>query len=202
MMKFFFDVDGVLIKGYSPNPDLHRPWDQNLQHDLGIDPLLFKSEFINKRFASVICGQADLEEQLNAFTDEVNASVRGKDLLEYWLANDSIINDVTFEWLDQSRIAKENLFLATNQEKNRADHLWNKLNFNRYFSEIFNSGKVGFSKSHQEFFGHIKTATGFDQTQCVLIDDSPDVIKVAQAFGWHTILFEGPESLQKLNQYL
>ena len=49
-----FDVDGVLINGYTANPARLVRWDATMREDMGVDPDEFKKEFIFDIFAKKV----------------------------------------------------------------------------------------------------------------------------------------------------
>ena len=202
-MHVFFDVDGVLIDGYSNNPKLHRPWHGSLEKDLNIDPVDMQRHLFTPRFFDVAVGKRDLHEAVGEFLQAVSSTVSAQELIDYWFKKDSVLNDALWHWLDEkSRLPKEKLFIATNQEKNRASYLWNDLAFKNRFSDIFYSGDLGVSKSDQAFFETVRQRTGLNPQECLLVDDTQKVIDTAKVCGWRTVLYEGPESLESLDRIL
>jgi len=199
-MKLFFDVDGVLIKGFSQNPLLHYSWNETIDADLGIDREKLQKLFFQKRFDDVIIGKADLETEMAAFLSEINSTVKAKTVIAYWLEKDAIINEYVFDWIENSFLPKHNLYVATNQEKNRANYLWHGLKFCNVFSDIFYSADIGYSKNQPEFFLNVRNRTGFKPEECLIIDDSESVINTALACNWNAVLFTGEESLNKVEE--
>jgi putative hydrolase of the HAD superfamily len=199
MRYIFFDVDGVLIKGFSANATEQLRWDEHLERDLGIDPDLLQAAFFDRHFADVIVGKKDLLKSLNDILPEVGFKGTAKTLIDYWLKNDSVMNE---EVLDIVRQLKQRpgirLFLATHQEKNRANHLWHELGFKDYFEEIFFSGRMGVRKTDPEFFNKIEKELCFEEGECLLIDDSVAAIEAAKNAGWKTIFYKTPDDIRHL----
>lgn len=201
-MKLFFDVDGVLIKGYSNNPKLYHPWHTDLERDLGLRHADMQRHLFTEKFHDVATGKRGIHEAVADFLNAVSSSLPPQELIDYWFRKDSTLNVVVWDWLAANEIPQDKLYIATNQENHRASYLWNALNFKDHFSDIFYSGAIGYSKSHPEFFHAIRQKTGFAPEECVLIDDTKSVIDQAAACGWQTVLYEGAESLSDLSAKL
>ena len=186
----FFDVDGVLIHGYHARPELRQCWDENLPRDFGIDREIFKQNFIMGPFVTqVLVGQKDLAEALNDFFTAKNLSISADRLIDYWLKNDSHINHDLLAVVKKLK-QEENvrLFIATNQEHNRARYLMNNLGFGEYFDDIFYSARVGHLKPTAQYFEKIIEALAISTNDTpVLIDDTPAVVHAARQLGWQAI---------------
>ena len=118
-----FDVDGVLIRGYSARAQMRRCWDENLEQDFGITPAQFRDHFIFGPFAKeVLVGKKSLQDALAETLPEMGRpEIAPQDIVDYWLENDSMLNE---DLLTKISILKDSgkarLFIATNQEDNRA----------------------------------------------------------------------------------
>ncbi|MDB5478243.1 MAG: family hydrolase [Alphaproteobacteria bacterium] len=200
MKYIFFDVDGVLINGFSARSDHYRRrWDENLERDLGIVPQDMQNAFFERGFKDVILGKRDLLKALDDVLPEMHYRGMAQTLVDYWLKHDSEINTETMEIVKKLKARPGmRLFLATHQEKYRANHLWHELGFKEYFEEIYYSGRMGMSKTEHRFFDLIENELCLTERDCLLIDDDPKVIEAATKAGWHTILFNGPEDIAHL----
>jgi putative hydrolase of the HAD superfamily len=199
MRYIFFDVDGVLIKGYSATAGERLRWDAHLQRDLGIDPDVMKSVFFDRLFESVILGRKDLLKALADVLPEMGFEGLPQTLVDYWLEKDSVVNEETFDVIRQIKEKPgARLFLATHQEKYRANHLWHTLGFKDHFEEIFFSGRMGVKKTDPEFFNLIEKELCLDEAECLLIDDNEAVCEAARNAGWKTILFKTVDDIRHL----
>jgi putative hydrolase of the HAD superfamily len=199
MRYIFFDVDGVLIKGYSATAGERLRWDANLQRDLGIEPDMLQKVFFERLFGEVILGKRDLLKALADVLPEIGFAGLPQTLVDYWLKNDSVVNEEMLELVhDIKAKTGARLFLATHQEKYRANHLWNTLGFENYFEEMFFSGRMGVKKTDPQFFNLIEKELCFDEAECLLIDDNAEVCEAAQNAGWKTILFKTIDDIKHL----
>lgn len=198
MKYIFFDVDGVLIHGYHAQETYRRRWDEHLERDLGIKPEDLKNAFFDRSFAEVLVGKKDLHKALTDILPEIGYKGLVGTLVDYWLAHDSVVNEETLAIIRQLKTnPAHRLFIATHQEKNRANHLWHGLGFRDYFEEIFFSGRMGVRKTDPAFFNLIEKELCLTEADCLLIDDDPDVIQSAIAAGWRAILFETADGLRE-----
>ncbi len=196
-----FDVDGVLIKGFSNNPDLCDRWDKNIKQDLGIDSHHLSEGFFKKDFSLVITGKKDLKEALAENLPEFGYTGSVDAFIKYWFEHDSTVNFDIMPMVDKLHRSKKALtYIATNQEVNRAGFLWNDVEFKRFFRDIYYSAAIGYSKTDPKFF---ETVDGYltASEKPLIIDDSIRVIENAKSCGWDTILYTKPEDVND-NQLL
>lgn len=200
MQIVFFDVDGVLVHGYHARPELRKCWDEKIKEDFGIDRERFKNEFILGPFLKeVIIGKKDLKEALSEILPDLGYKQDPQDFIDYWLQNDSNINH---DLLEKIRILKDSkkvrLFIATNQEHNRAKHLMHTLGFDQYFEDIFYSARIGVLKPSHDFFKYISDILKLSPDQKpIFFDDTPNVITAAKEFGWDAVEFLNVSNLNQ-----
>lgn len=189
----FMDIDGVLIKGYNKNPVLQRPWDADIQRDLGIDPNLLSQHFFQTRFRSVLEGKEDLLLALEESLPDMHYSGKPQDIVEYWFKGDACVDLELLEYIQLLKEkAKINIYLATNQEHMRAAYLWNEVGFNQYFNGIFYSAEIGYIKENVAFFTHINRQLSLnpERDRIIFFDDHQSYIDAALNAGWRAYLYE------------
>jgi putative hydrolase of the HAD superfamily len=192
----FFDVDGVVVHGFHARPERRRRWDENILHDLGIDPDKFNELFIRGPFErEVLTGRLSLIHALSDVLPRIGFAGSPMQLVDYWLQRDSQLN---FQLLDLIRCLRAagtgKIYLATNQEHLRAFHLWSNLGLKTYFDDIFYAARLGVLKPTQEFFEMITRSIGPQPEPPLFFDDSEAVVQAACAFGWEGVLFDSVES--------
>jgi putative hydrolase of the HAD superfamily len=199
MRNILFDVDGVLINGYHAKPELCHYWDENIEHDLGIDRQHFKDNFIFKDFVSkVIVGKKDLFDALESYLPAANFNDDPQIVIDYWMENDAKVNhELIAEIKRIKQKGTDNLFIATNQEKTRANYLMKNVGFSEYFSDIFYAGKIGFLKPSDRYFQFIEDNLPKSEYKPVLFDDTQAIIDFANNRGWEAYQFDGVEDLNK-----
>lgn len=194
-----FDVDGVLIHGYHARPELRHCWDENLENDLGINRQKFKDDFIFKDFIErVLVGQMDLYDALENFLPTAGFHSNPQIVIDYWLEHDSNINHDLIEKVKIFCDCPEvDLYIATNQEHNRAKYLMTNLCFQNYFKDIFHSAKIGHIKPSQNYFEKVHALLGLPENTPIFFDDTPDVVNGANQFGWKAYEFYSVDDLNK-----
>lgn len=194
-----FDVDGVLIHGYHAREDLRQCWDDNMESDLGIGRQAFKDGFIYKDFINhVLVGRMDLYVALETFLPTICYHDDPQIVIDYWLKHDSNINH---DLIDKIKILKSSpdvkLYIATNQEHNRAKYLMDVLGFGEHFIDIFHSAKIGYLKPVQDYFINVHGLLGNPIPPPIFFDDTPAVVQSANDFGWKAYEFLSAEDLYK-----
>lgn len=195
----FFDVDGVLIQGYHAKPELRKYWDESMESDLGINRSHFQENFISGVFLQeIVSGKKDLKSEISDYLLSINSTISADKFIKYWLTGDSNINHLLFEKIKiLKETGKVKLFLATNQEHNRANYLMNELKFNEYFDDIFHSGRIGFAKPDRKYFENVMEHIGNSSHRPIFFDDSQGVVDAANDYGWEAYQFECIEDLNK-----
>jgi putative hydrolase of the HAD superfamily len=194
----FFDVDGVLIDGYHFNPRYCRLWTENIKTDLDIDPDEIKI-FFKMNWSTIIVGQQDLMHALETFLLDLGSPVTAEEFKSYWFEHDAVVNAralaLAKEW---HKLPNTRIFIATNQEKYRAEYLWNQLKFGETFEDIFYSGQLGMAKDNPEFFETINRRLKVDLAydNVVYFDDTPACLASARRAGWqHCMQVETADDL-------
>ena len=201
MQNILFDVDGVLIHGYHAREDLRHCWDDGLEADLGFNRQAFKDGFIFKDFINhVLIGEMSLYNALEKFVPAVGYNDDPQIVINYWLKHDSNINH---DLIDKIKNIKQtpdvDLYVATNQEHNRARYLMDGLGFGEHFTDIFHSAKVGALKPDRAYFEYVKASLGNPSTPPIFFDDTPAVVQGANDFGWTAYEFLSVDDLYKNN---
>lgn len=187
------DVDGVLIT--HPDP---RGWSANLQRDLGISAAQLQSAFFDVHWEDVVHGRAALRERLRPVLAELSPSVTVDDLLDYWFGNDAHINHALLSELGECRSGGFEVHLATVQEHERADYLWNRLDLRRRFDGIHYAAALGAAKPAPAFYRQVELATGLTGDAIFFIDDKLANVAAARACGWAAEVWTGEQTLRML----
>ncbi len=179
-----WDFDGVLNRGFQGG---YFQWQETFEADLGVSAEVFTEYmFASTRFAEVLTGQRDL---LALLTDYVQAHAvphAPRDVLDYWLAKDARLDNQVLGWLAGCAVPG---VIATNNERHRADYIWNRLGFAARMQRIFASGVMGVKKPDAGFFAQIEVWSGVKPGDILLIDDAEKNIRAAAARGWQVFHF-------------
>ena len=205
-MKIFFDVDGVLIDGWHINEDLRKPWDATIEADMGIGRRAFQELFFgasgdqrSSLMHECLTGQCDLKDALAGVLPALGYKGSVDAFIRYWLEKDSNVNSEVLTLVGKIReIDGVQLFIATGQERYRADYLWNELGFSKYFDKMFYSAKIGFPKKDKRFFEAINSALNITaEEKPLFFDDQPEIVELAEKAGWDAITFRSVRDIKE-----
>ncbi|WP_092719834.1 HAD-IA family hydrolase [Rhizobium multihospitium] len=192
LRSVLFDVDGVLIHGYTEQLHRRRRWDKHLLADLGIDSTAFTELFIKQVFEKeVLTGRKALISALEETLPRLGFHGSPFVVASYWLNRDSNINMQLLELVRRIRRAGlVRLYVATNQEHMRAFHLWNRHGFENLFDDMFHAARFGELKPGRGFFARASDLLGPQSEPPLFFDDSEAVVEAANAFGWEGVLYQ------------
>jgi len=175
------DVDGVLIKVVDDIGNFL--WHKNIEADLGFSQDQLQGFFV-KYWKCISTGTIDTLEAIGLYLESINSRVSSQQFIQYWHQNDSNVDELM---IDAMRILKSKgyrLFLGTNQEKYRANHLWDTLGFSDCFEDIFASCYIGYEKPAYDYFVAVHRKMGIQPHEILFIDDSNKNVESAKSCGW------------------
>lgn len=187
------DVDGVIIT----HPD-KSGWSTNLERDLGVSYSQLQFAFFDPHWEDIIHGRAGLRERLEPTLRNIKPELSYDKLVDYWFYNDSHQNERLISELGALRASGIEVHLATVQEHERANYLWNNLNFRRYFERMHYAADLGSKKPNDAFYLSIQSRTGFNPEEIFFIDDKVENVEAARACGWNAEVWTGGQSLEAL----
>jgi putative hydrolase of the HAD superfamily len=190
-MHIFFDVDGVLLKGF---PDFleARRWEK----DLGIEQGLSK-HFFGLHWIDILKGKKDLKETLRECLPAIGFKGEPEQIIDAWFQCDSFINNELMQYIPKLKFQENlKLYIATDQEHNRAKYLWENLGFRDTFDGIYYSAQLGARKKNPIFFQKINEELKLSDETVVFFDDCHENIKTACMQGWEGYHY------QKLSDFL
>lgn len=201
IQNIFFDVDGVLIKGFHHNPELRDPWDKNLETDLGVPREDFANRFFyTEEFYQLLTGKLDLEAQVAKVLNDMGLSLPAQVLIDYWHKNNSKVDTEIMAIIAQLKERPDvRLYIATNQTAARAEYIMEKLAFKDYFLDMFHSARIGHTKTSPEFYQAVDAELNLSQYNLppIFFDDTPNVVATAAEQGWDAYEYETIESLKQ-----
>jgi putative hydrolase of the HAD superfamily len=178
------DVDGVLIDG---RPEDGMPWKTSIEQDLGFTADMLHQEFFGPHWDDILLGRAGLMEHLKPALQKIAPHLTPDAFLSYWFNKDSRIFAPLLPELSLARGAGIRVYLATNQEHLRAEHLMGRQLLAESVDGIFYSARLGAKKPDPEFFIRVQAAVGLSGDEILLIDDSLKNVEAAATVGWQTI---------------
>ena len=186
-----FDADGVIL---FPRK---KDFSDILAEDYGV-PLeqilpLFKNEFKDCRI-----GKADLKEVLNRkYLGSWGWKGSAEELLAYWWRSEGQLNKPVLGLIRELREKGIRGFLASNQEKYRAEHLLKTLKLEKLLDGAFFSCNMGVGKNNPAFFERILTDLKVKPEEILFWDDEEENVAVAKEVGIDARLYTTFEEFDK-----
>lgn len=189
-----FDADGVLI-----TPE--KLFSVQYAEKYGLNPNDFQAFFVGE-FSDAITGKADLKELIVKHNDLWHWDGDPQELLDMWFASENHIDNNVLEIVKQQKAKGLPVYMATNQEKYRAEYLRSVM-FPDVFDGVFVSSELGYMKRDDGYWppvlGKLALAVpGIEPSQVVYFDDSQDSIDGATRAGIHAILYKSIEQITEV----
>lgn len=183
-----WDFDGVF--GFNYDEDGYFVW-RNAARDLDMDVRKFqKSLFGNAEFRKVLSGEMDLLEEVAKLLPECGYHGTAQEFVHWWFTNDFVPNDGMLDLLADVQAHGPRCVLGTNNERHRMRYIMDDFGFDGKFDGVYAAGLIGVAKPDHGFFDHIMEAEGVtDKSRVLFIDDHPENIDAAHAYGWRGHLF-------------
>lgn len=125
-----------------------------------------------------------------------NLSVDTDGISSIWLEGYQPING-TVALVRRLRQAHYRLFFLSDNIAERVEYLQRKYNFlNEFLGGVF-SHEVGTRKPDPAIYEAALKQSGAQPSECVYVDDKPDLLVPAAALGMHVLHFAGAESLAR-----
>ncbi|EKF44027.1 HAD family hydrolase [Nitratireductor indicus C115] len=189
------DVDGVLING---RPEDGRSWATDIERDLGIPLEKLSSVFFAPHWEDIVSGRKNLLDTVEACLPLLAPGLTAIELIDYWFSRDSRIDESLLQECDELRRRDTHIFLATNQEHMRAEHLMERLALEKHVDGIIYSAKIGARKPQPAFFEAASRLSGFAPANILLVDDTKANVEAAVQAGWRAEHWFGNGSLLSL----
>lgn len=192
----FFDADGMVVnKPYRFSEALAR--DYNITTET-------TDEFFKNDFLTCETGKADLKEHLPKYLAKWGWQKSLEGFLDYWFKSENYLDERLIA--DISKLRKQGLkcYLATNQEKYRAEFMKREMGMGQLFDQIFVSCEVGHMKPSAEFWTAIDNSFGvLNKNEVLVWDDKEKCVAGAKRFGFNAELYKDFDGYQvTMNNYL
>ena len=190
-----FDVDGVLLRS-----DVTKFFSHAYAEEHGFDKKDF-DDFFARHADDVWRGKTTYKDLIVERNDVWRWDKDPHELLEKWFSHENYPDFRLIKLAKQLRKSGIHIYLATNQDKDRAKYL------TKLFSDIldgaFISSDFGYIKEEPEFFRIVidrlrKKSKALEPKQIVFFDDNPENITVAKSQDITAYLYESPEQVRKL----
>lgn len=190
-----FDADGVLINA--------EMFSRQLEKQYGI-PAERLNPFFAEKFVDCLVGKADLKEVIEPYMKEWGWQGTVDELTDFWFTVEHKVDEQLIAYIQQLRQQGIACYVATNQEKHRAEYMLNDMGFGESFDGVFASAHLGEKKPSLAFFERILAKLSItDPTEVLFWDDTPASIEAARQVGIQAEQYIGFEDFSvKMKTYM
>jgi len=188
-----FDMDGVIID----TEPLHRKAYHKMFDDVNIH--------VNEELYSSFTGQSTIsicKQLVNHFNlkqqPEQLVNLKRKHY-KFLFENDdglALIGGV-LDCIKDYHSNNVTLVVASSASMYGINQIFERFDLNQYFSNKFSGADLKRSKPHPEIFNLAAASTGFSKSECMVIEDSTNGIKAANAAGIFCVGFKSPHSVNQ-----
>lgn len=193
MPVLMVDVDGVLVHG---RPQDGLPFGTFLERDLGVSVDQLRHAFFEKYWFDIVTGNVPMRPVLESVLSKIAPDVSVESVIQYWFDHDSRLDQALIADLQNLKQHGVRIYLATNQEHERASYLMDVLGLKSVASGIFYSAALGCRKPSEDFYRKATEQSGVHAQEIMFIDDMAENIEAARAFGWQAAQWSSGMSLQ------
>jgi len=185
-----FDMDGVIVD----TEPLHRKAYHQMFDEVNIE--------VNNDLYASFTGQSTINiciRLVDVFnlkeTPEHLVSLKRKHY-KYLFNNDDelALIDGVLERIKDYHSNGVTLVVASSASMLGINQIFERFNLNQYFSAKFSGADLKKSKPHPEIFIIAAESTGFNKSECMVIEDSTNGIKAAHSAGIFCVGFKSPHS--------
>ena len=188
-----FDMDGVIVD----TEPLHRKAYHQMFNDVNIE--------VNEDLYASFTGQSTInicKRLVDHFslneTPEHLVGLKRKHF-KYLFENDAGLTliDGVLERIKDYHANNITLVVASSASMPNINRIFDRFELNQYFKAKFSGADLENSKPHPEIFIKAAESTGFNKSECIVIEDSTNGIKAANAAGIFCIGFKSPHSTRQ-----
>lgn len=194
LQAVFFDADGVVQRADPSARTL-------LQEVLGCrreDLDSWQTELFRIEEAP-LDGSADFETGVRAILAERSCPGTWEDFLHAWTAIE--VDESVVSLIRALRAESFGCFLASNQERHRAEWMSRELGYGHLFDAEFYSHSLGVTKPDARFFEKISRLTQVSPKTALFLDDRSDNVAAARRAGMHAECVQFGSVLEVVETY-
>ncbi len=188
-----FDADGVVLKKYKEYfvsqffaREYKAPTDE-------------VNAFFAGDFRTCQRGKLDLKVELAKHLSRWNWPNGVDAFLEYWFTSDVAIDTEVMKEVEKIREKGFKCYLASDQEKYRANYIMERLNLKNKFDDYFFSYQLGYMKSEPEYYKEIFKVTGLKPEEFIYFDDDQKNVDVANYLGINAHFYTNIDDLKRIS---
>lgn len=183
-----FDADGMTL--------VSKRFSEQIQKDYGITWEKMKP-FFDGPFQQCKLGKADLKEELAKVIGDWGWKGTVDELVSYWFGIGSASNPEIVAIAKELRSRGVKCFLATNQEKYRAEYLRNVVGLKDVFDDLLVSADLGHMKDEVAYFGEAYKRLDVPKESVLFVDHEEKNLKAAREFGFETYQYQDVEGFKE-----
>ena len=189
-----FDADGVVIVP-------QKVFAKQYAKTYGLELAKLES-FFRGAFSDAVTGRADLKDLIRKHRDIWQWGNDPQGLLDLWFEAENQTDTALMRIIAQQRAIGRRIYMATNQEKYRANYLRETI-FPGMFEYIFVSSEIGYMKRERAYWTAVlnklrSDIPGIKVSEVLFFDDSQDSIEGAKKAGINAYLYAGIEQVRRL----
>lgn len=189
------DADGVLLNG--------EMFSRLLERDYGITNEQVQP-FFRGIFTEATVGKADLKEIIQPYLKEWKWKGTVDDFLQYWFRAEHKIDEQLVEYAQKLRVRGIRCYIATNQEKYRAQYILEEIGFSSKFDGLFVSYELGTQKPLPDYYEKVyEKLQPISKSEILFWDDSLSHVEAAKEFGIKAELYKNFKDFEeKMKRYV
>lgn len=182
-----FDADSMTI--------LSPRFSERVQKEYGITWETMKP-FFQGPFNECKIGKDDLKVELAKVVEAWGWKGTVDELMDFWFKDD-VVNEEIVQIVQKLRKDGVRCYLATNQEKYRAEYLRNTLRLGDVFDDLLVSADLGHLKNDPQYFEKVVAALNLDREQTLFVDHEEANIEAAKKAGLATYMFHDMQAFKE-----
>ncbi|MEL4503503.1 HAD-IA family hydrolase [Luteococcus sp. H138] len=196
LTTLLLDCDGVL----QTNPGFRLGMTARLE-ELG-NPISSDDFFVQlfAREKPLLVRRDGLREEVEALLAELSLPVTADEVFHLW--NDTTPLPGVLDLMDQVRERGTKVYLATNQQAIRGEHMKDNLPYAEHTDGAFYSYEMGVAKPSPDFFTHILDTLGIAPAEALFIDDVAANAEGARAAGLQAVYLEDRFNVEALTRII
>jgi putative hydrolase of the HAD superfamily len=172
-----FDADGVLIRTELAS--------RYFEEKYGINRKITIS-FYKGPFLDCLLGKREMSDVLPDYLKQWGWQKTTEDFVQEWFDFENKVDVKLIAYIQKLRQKGIRCYVATNQERQRATYMLERMGFAESFDNLFASAHLGSAKPDAAFFEKLLRKLGIADKQSILFwDDMLVNVEAAQEFGIH-----------------
>ncbi|HEV7424458.1 MAG TPA: HAD family hydrolase [Candidatus Paceibacterota bacterium] len=190
-----FDADGFIIKEQKNFGQMYSE-----KYNVPIEKI---EPFFKKWYGLCKTGKVDLKTKIKPYLKKWNWKDSVDEFLNLWFTSYTEFDNEVLDLIKGMKSHGVKCYLATNQEKYRAERIKNIIQSGNYLDGIFFSCDIGYMKQEREFFKVvIDSFKNIKPQEMLFWDSKDDSLKVAKSFGINTELYTSLKNFKrKMKEY-